>query len=87
MAAVAAYLGSSRPRDGIGRWAPWGLIGLVVVIWVSGPWSPPPPDPRAIAYVGLAMWLLPPWGGWIDRHREWVPAGRQVAGIESGGTQ
>jgi hypothetical protein len=29
-----------------------------------------PPSARAIAYAGLALWLLPFWAGWFDRHRK-----------------
>ena len=69
LAAIEYYRRGTRERDAQGRWAFWSLIGLTTVIWVSGPWSPPPPHPTAIAMVGLAMWLFPVWGMWIDRHR------------------
>jgi hypothetical protein len=45
------------------------LITLTGAIWISGPWSAPPPGATAIAVVGLAMWLFPLWAAWIDRHR------------------
>lgn len=66
---VILYLRISRPRDSVGRWALGSMVGLVTVLWLSGPWSPPPPNATAIALVTLALWLLPPWGQWIDRHR------------------
>lgn len=69
-AAVFAYVRSTRPRQKAGTWSLWALIMLTVMIWVSGPWSPPPPNERAIASVGLAMWLFPFWGTWIDRTRQ-----------------
>ena len=69
-AAVFAYVRSTRPRQKAGTWSLWALIMLTVMIWVSGPWSPPPPNERAIAWVGLAMWLFPIWGTWIDRTRQ-----------------
>ena len=69
-AAVFAYVRSTRPRQKAGTWSLWALIMLTVMIWVSGPWSPPPPNERAIAWVGLAMWLFPLWGTWIDRTRQ-----------------
>ena len=67
--AVALYNAAFPARDRAGTWAFWGLVIFTGVIWASGPWSPPPPDPRAIAYVGLAMWLFPIWAAWIERHR------------------
>jgi hypothetical protein len=63
------YRRGTVPRDAIGRWALAGLIALTGLIWISGPWSPPPPNAQAIATVGLAMWLFPLWAGWIERHR------------------
>jgi membrane-bound metal-dependent hydrolase YbcI (DUF457 family) len=69
-AAVFAYVRSTRPRQKAGTWSLWALIMLTVMIWVSGPWAPPPPNERAIAWVGLAMWLFPLWGTWIERTRQ-----------------
>lgn len=69
-AAVFAYVRNTRPRQKAGTWSLWALIMLTVMIWISGPWSPPPPNERAIAWVGLAMWLFPLWGTWIDRTRQ-----------------
>jgi membrane-bound metal-dependent hydrolase YbcI (DUF457 family) len=68
--AVAAYVRATRPRQTAGTWSLGALIILATMIWVSGPWSPPPPSERAIAWVGLAMWLFPFWGTWIDRTRQ-----------------
>jgi hypothetical protein len=68
-AGVAIYLRATRARDAQGRWAFWSLVALTAAIWISGPFSPPPPGPTAIAAVALAMWLFPFWGGWIERHR------------------
>lgn len=67
---VLLYTAGTRAKDAIGTWALVGLLGLTGVIWVSGPWSPPPPSATAIAMVGLAMWLFPVWAAWIDRHRD-----------------
>lgn len=67
--ALEAYRRAFRPRDRVGRWALTGLVLFTGAIWLSGPWSPPPPGVGAIASVGLALWLLPVWAAWIDRHR------------------
>ena len=67
--ALMSYRKVTVPRDRTGSLALVGLVALVVVIWAFGPFSPPPPDARAVAFVGLALWVLPPWGWWIDRHR------------------
>ena len=68
-AAIVIYLRSTAARNSTGTWALWGLIALTTVIWVSGPWAPPPPSVTAIGVVGLAMWLFPAWAAWIDRNR------------------
>ncbi len=68
-AAILLYLRASRARDRIGAFALWSLLLFQAVIWLSGPWSPPPPSARAIAWVGLAGVLFVPWAAWIDRHR------------------
>jgi hypothetical protein len=67
--ALAIYRRVSKSRDAIGRWAFWGLVLFTSAIWISGPLSPPPPGASSIAVVGLALWILPIWAGWIDRHR------------------
>jgi hypothetical protein len=67
--ATAVYVRATRPRDRVGGWAFWSLVVLTTAIWVSGPFSPPPPSVTAIAVVGLALWLYPFWGQWIERHR------------------
>jgi membrane-bound metal-dependent hydrolase YbcI (DUF457 family) len=69
-AVLGVYVRGTRPRRAAGKWSLWSLILLTTLIWISGPWSPPPPGERAIALVGLAMWLLPLWGSWIDRTRQ-----------------
>jgi hypothetical protein len=68
---VALYLSATRARDGVGRWALVTFLGLLVVTYVSGPFSPPPPSASAIAIVNnVACWLMVLWAAWIDRHRE-----------------
>jgi hypothetical protein len=67
---IAVYLRATRARNARGTWAFWSLVAVTGAIWVSGPWSPPPPDAGAIAVVALAMWLFPLWAMWIERNRE-----------------
>jgi len=67
--AVLAYVRWTRSRDRLGTWALWLLVFLTSVIWVSQPWSPPPPNAVAVATVALAMWIFPFWADWIERHR------------------
>lgn len=69
VAGLALYLRSSPACDRTGRWALVGLLGLTVSVWITQPWSPPPPDARAVAWGALVLWLLPPWAWWIEAHR------------------
>ena len=73
VAGIALYLGATRARDRVGHWALWSLIALLVIAYVGNLVGPPPPSVNTLAWVGVAMWLLVPWGYWIDRHREPVP--------------
>lgn len=69
LGALVAYLSVTEAEDRVGSWSLGGLVLLTGGIWASQPWASPPPVPSAVAVVGLAMWVLPFWGGWIERHR------------------
>jgi hypothetical protein len=66
---VWLYTTKTIARDGVGRWALVGLLALTTTIWITQPWSPPPPTAEAVGWGGLVMWLLPLWAWWIERHR------------------
>lgn len=69
---VALWVRGTRATDSRGRWAFWGLVALLLAIYVSNLLGPPPPSVGALAWVSLSLWLLLPWAAWIDRHR--IPA-------------
>lgn len=69
-AAVWLYLGITRERDAIGRWASWSFAAFLLVSYLAGAFGPPPPGVGVLAGVSLTLWLLPVWAGWPDRHRE-----------------
>jgi len=68
-AGVWIYLRSTRARDNIGRYAFWGFVVFLFLGWLSTVFAGPPPSVKALAWGGLAMWLLVPWAWWADRHR------------------
>jgi len=47
----------------------WLLIGFFMLAYLGAAFGPPPPSPTAVAASALALWLLPVWGWWIERHR------------------
>lgn len=73
---LALFIRAGSARDRVGRWALIGLVALIVIVWATQPWSPPPPSARAVAWGGLVMWLLPLWAFWIERHWEGAAARR-----------
>ena len=66
------YIRMTHPRDGVGRWALVGFVLFTLAIYVSSAGGAPPPNERAIAWVGLASWIMPLWAGWFDRARNVV---------------
>ena len=70
IAGVILYATTTRPLDRTGRYAFWGLVAFLVLSAVGSTFGPVPPDAQAIAYTALLLWLLVPWGYWIDRHRQ-----------------
>jgi hypothetical protein len=68
-AGLVMYLRTTSPRDAAGRWALAALVGLAATIWISQPWSPPPPSSTAVAVGALALWLFLPWARWVEAHR------------------
>jgi membrane-bound metal-dependent hydrolase YbcI (DUF457 family) len=69
-AGIALYMQSTKVKDRIGTVAWWAFIALLVVLYIPGPWSPPPPSENVVAIVGIiALAIFAPWAYWIDRHR------------------
>ena len=68
------YVRASPARDRTGKWALASLVLLAATIWITQPWSPPPPSSTAVAIGALALWLFIPWARWIDGHRVIPPA-------------
>jgi hypothetical protein len=69
----AIYLRSTRARDRTGRLATWGYLLFLGAVYAVTAKGTPPPNVRVLAFTGLALWLLPLWAWWADRHREPVP--------------
>jgi len=46
------------------------MVAFLAVIFIMNIGSIPPDDQKAIGWVSLSLWILVPWGYFIDRNRE-----------------
>jgi membrane-bound metal-dependent hydrolase YbcI (DUF457 family) len=68
---VWLYARSTRARDGIGRYAFWAYVGVLLLLYAGDRFSAPPESIREVAVsglVGTVVLLVWPW--WFDRHRD-----------------
>ena len=63
------YLSCTRARDNAGRYGFWALAAFLFFGWLSTLFAGAPPGVTALAWGGMAMWLVAPWGWWADSHR------------------
>jgi hypothetical protein len=75
VAGIVLYLRSTKARDRVGSFGFWALIGFLFVIYAASIFGPPPETAMQVAGAGMAAWLFPLWGWWVDRHREKLVAG------------
>jgi hypothetical protein len=68
-AGLCLYASANRARDGVGKYAFWGLMVFLLVGWLAATFGPPPPDVHTLAISAMTMWLLVPWAWWADSHR------------------
>ena len=66
---ISIYVRTTRATDRIGSIGLWTFLIFSALTWASGPWSAPPPSPRALAWFAQGVWLLILWAWWVDRHR------------------
>jgi hypothetical protein len=69
---VWIYAGITRAKNKIGIYGFWGFVLFFVIVYIANLTSAPPPDSKAIGYVGLSMILFPFWAWWVDRNRQVV---------------
>ncbi len=64
------YVGATRARDRIGRYAFIAYVALLMAIYLGDRFSPPPDNMSQVAWPGIiAAVILIPWAWWFDRHR------------------
>ena len=69
LAGLWLYQRTTQPVDATGRWALWGLVAFLLLIYTANLFGSPPPNVTVLAWVGQAQWLLVGWGYWVDGHR------------------
>jgi hypothetical protein len=63
------YLAAAPPRTRGQRIGLWALVAFLLIIYVANVFGPPPPSANAVAWSGIAMWLLIVWAWAVDRSR------------------
>ena len=65
--AVVLYLRTRSASGHSAGWKVYSLLGFLVVIQLANAFGPPPPGMTAVAWSGLATWLLVAWAWWSER--------------------
>lgn len=66
----ALYFSTTRAKDRTGSISVAAFLGFLLLTYLMNARGDAPPSVPALAWVSLSLWLLAPWGHWIDRHRE-----------------
>lgn len=69
------YLWLTTPRNRVGSYALWVLIGFLLLVYAGNLLGPPPPNTTAIVWAGLSQWAIVAWAYWIDWNRSTVGDG------------
>ncbi len=81
---VGLYLKSTRVLNGR-DFVPGSLVAVLLLIHIGNLFGSPPPDAKAIAWVGEEQWLLVLWGYWVDRRRVAVASAVSQPGLSAHG--
>ncbi len=69
---VFLYVKTTNALNKKGIYGLWGLVLVLIILYISNLFGPLPPSTEAIAYSGLLQWLFIFWAFWIDRNRKLV---------------
>jgi hypothetical protein len=58
-----------RPNGKAGRLSLWILVAFFGLSYLGNKFGSPPPNWQMLAWVAMAVWLLPFWAAWVDRQR------------------
>ena len=66
---LAFYLNTTRAKNKAGSYGFWGLILVLVLVYLGNLFGPPPPSVNAIAWAGQLQWIFVIWAYWVDKNR------------------
>lgn len=66
------YVRHTKPQNRAGRFALWGLVIFLVLIYLGAAFGPPPASVAALAWSSQTLWLTVALGYWVDANREVV---------------
>jgi hypothetical protein len=69
---VFFYVKTTNALNKKGIYGLWGLVLVLIILYISNLFGPLPPSTEAIAYSGLLQWLFILLAFWIDRNRKTV---------------
>jgi hypothetical protein len=70
IAGVLIYAWATSARDRTGIYTFGSLVAFLGLVWIINIFGPPPPNAIAVGWSAMLLWLIVPWGYWIDRHRQ-----------------
>jgi hypothetical protein len=73
-AGVWLYASITRARDRAGSYGFWAFVAFVVLVYFANAFGAPPPSAEFVGKLSLAIWLIPLWTWWFDRHRGVIAA-------------
>ena len=83
LAGIVVYLRIQPPRGWKSRLAFWSLVAVTTVLWASGPWSPPPPNTKALGWFALIGWIVVPWAAFVERVKPQGALAQQTNGANA----
>lgn len=66
---ILLYRDTAKPIDRIGSIVFWALVIFLVGTFIVMAPGIPPKNAQQVAWSALALWLIPFWAAWFDRHR------------------
>jgi hypothetical protein len=66
IAGIAVYMSVARQSGRRPGWPFWSFVAISTVMWMTGPFSPPPSQ-KLLGWLAMIGWIIIPWTVWADR--------------------